>query len=146
MRLVRVAVVLSVFVLTGAAQAKKDDVGEIKGDWTIVAMKMGERSAPDDLIKGLTSRFDGQGYTNRKAGEVIEEGSYQIDAGVTPRAIDFQIKKGEGAGKKQLAVFAIDGETLTLCVAEAGSEKRPTSLEPKANPGAIVLVLKRAKP
>jgi uncharacterized protein (TIGR03067 family) len=146
MRIARAALVLSLASLLGASQAKKEEAGDIKGDWSIVSMKMGDKSAPADMIKGLAVSFDGQGYTNKSSDQVVEQGTYQLDTAKTPWTIDFTIKKGPDAGKRQLGLIAVDGKTLTLCVADAGSEKRPTSLEPTPGSPAMVVVMKRAMP
>ena len=145
MRVTRAVVFLSALSVLGAGGGPDESVGEIKGDWTIIAMKMGNRSAPDDLIKGLTSNFDGESYTNKASDKVVEQGTYRVDPSKTPRTIDFAIKVGPDAGKRQLGVYAVDGETLTLCVSEAGSDERPASLTPKADSPAMTFVMKRAK-
>ena len=74
---------------------------------------------PADLIKGLTVTFNAQSYTNKAKNQVVEQGKYQIDTAKTPWTIDFAIEKGTDAGKRQLGIFTIDGETLTLSVAES---------------------------
>ncbi len=53
------------------------------------------------------------------------------------------IEKGTDAGKVQLGIFTIDGETPALSVAEAGSEKRPTTLDSWYDTPGLTYVLKR---
>ena len=66
---------------------------------------------PDDPTAGpqLTA-FDGKEYVQRKGQTIIEEGSYEVDPSKTPRSIDFVIKKGPDAGKRQLGIYELDGQ------------------------------------
>ncbi len=146
MRLLRVFGLLPVIgLLLAAAEAQKDEGKSPIGDWTIIAIKSMGRSAPDDLIKGLTVTFNAQkSYAIKAKDQVVEQGRYQINTAKTPWTIDFAIEKGSDAGKHQLGIFTIDGETLTLSVAEAGSEKRPTTLDSKADTPGLTYVLRRA--
>lgn len=147
MRVARAVLVLSsVCCSLGADTPTKDDGKGLKGDWTIVSVTIGDRSAPADMVKGLTTSFDERAYTNRSHNEVVEQGTYRLDTEKSPWTIDFAVTKGPEAGKRQLGLVALDGKTLTLCVADAGSPRRPTSLEPKADSQATVVVMKRSLP
>ncbi len=146
MKLAHAGLVLSAIILLGAAEDAKDAAETLKGDWSIVSMKMSDKTAPADLIKGLGVNFDGRSYTNRANDQVVEQGTYQVDTAKTPWTIDFTIVKGPDAGKKQLGVLALDGKFLTLCVADAGSSTRPPSLDPATGSQAMVVVMKRVMP
>ena len=146
MKLANAVVLLSAVAFIAADEPKKDDAEALKGNWSAVSLKEGGRSAPDDLIKKFKASFDGKGYTNIVEGDVIEVGDYTIDASKTPKTIDFDIKKGQGEGKKQLGIFQIDGDKLTLVVAVPGSPDRPKSIKPENADPVSELVLERAKP
>ena len=145
MRLANVVVLLSAAAFIAADEPKKDDAEAIKGSWSAVSLKQGGKSAPDDLIKKFKASFDGKGYTNLVDGDVIEVGGYTIDTSKTPKTIDFDIRKGEGQGKKQLAIFQVEGDKLTLIVSEPGSPDRPKSIKPEKTDPVIEVVMKRAK-
>ena len=141
MNILRAMIALSIVGLSGA-----DEPTNLKGEWSLVSLKIGGQLAPPDLIAGFISTFDTQKYTNRVGDKTLEEGSYHIDASKMPAAIDFAITKGPQAGKKQSGIYRLDGDTLTLCVSDAGTETRPTTLEPPAGTAFTVVVLKRVKP
>lgn len=122
-----------------------DDAEVLKGNWSAISLTQGGKSAPEDLITKFKTKFDGKNYVNTADGQVVEEGGYTIDTTKTPRAIDFDIRKGEGQGKKQLAIFQIEGDKLTLVVADPGSPDRPTSIKVEKTDPFILVVLKRAK-
>ena len=146
MRFASAFLLLSAIGLISADEPPKDDAEALKGNWSAISLTQGGRSAPADLIMKFKSKFDGTNYTNAADGQVVEEGGYTIDATKTPKTIDFDIKKGEGQGKKQLAIFQIEGDKLTLIVAEPGSPDRPKSIKLEKTDQFIELVMKRAKP
>jgi uncharacterized protein (TIGR03067 family) len=146
MRLANAVVVLCAVGFIAADEPKKDDAEALKGNWSAISFQQGGRAAPDDLIKKFKASFDGKNYKNLVDGQVLEEGGYTIDASKTPKTIDFDIRKGDGEGKKQLAVFQLEGNKLTLVVAEPGSTDRPKSMKTEKTDPFIELVLERAKP
>jgi uncharacterized protein (TIGR03067 family) len=89
--------------------------------------------------------FDDQSYTNSVGDPVDEAGSYTIDASKTSNTIDFDIGKGPDAGKKQLGLFKIEGDKLTIVVAKPGSTDRLKALKPEDSEQVIVAVLARGK-
>jgi uncharacterized protein (TIGR03067 family) len=137
-------VVLVILSLSAGLRAADDpektkgDADAIKGTWQITLAGAG---ANDDWIT-----FDGKTYVQKHGAEVVEEGEYVLDPAKSPKAIDFLIKKGDAAGKKQLAVYELDGDALKVCTAEPGDEERPKALEAKAGKGVTLFRLKRVKP
>jgi uncharacterized protein (TIGR03067 family) len=137
--------ILSVFGASSAPRASAaaaDDAPELKGEWGLISLKMDGKVAPDDLIKGFVSTFEGGSYTNMVGDRLVEQGTYVTDGSKSPKTVDFTIKKGPDAGKTQLGIYQIVGETVTICVAEAGSDKRPEDFT--AVPSTVV-VLKKLK-
>jgi uncharacterized protein (TIGR03067 family) len=146
MRLASAMLILSAVGLFSADDAKKDDAESLKGKWSVVSLSTGGQAAEGDLIKDLKMDFDDKTYSVTGSEPFLEEGNYTIDASKSPKTIDFDIKKGQEAGKLQLGLFKIDGTKLTIVVSQAGSKERPTSL--KVEPGSMIseIVLEKAKP
>jgi uncharacterized protein (TIGR03067 family) len=149
MRVVKLVLMLSVVGLIAADEPKskkKDDAEAIKGKWKAVSMKMGKQSTPEEFLKTFRCQFDEKTYNNTVSDEVIEEGSFTIDSSKTPKTIDFDIKKGHDEGKKQLGVYKLEGDKLTIVLTRAGSTERPKSLEPEEGSEVIEVVLEKVKP
>jgi uncharacterized protein (TIGR03067 family) len=145
MGLINATLLLASIGFPGVDDAKKDDAEAIKGKWTAVSIKQGGNPIPDVVTKTFKFDFDGKNYTNTAAGQ-SEEGGYALDSSKTPRTIDFDIKTGNDKGKKQLAIYMLDGDKLTIVAAQAGSTERPTTLEPDADSPLLVIALEREKP
>jgi uncharacterized protein (TIGR03067 family) len=146
MRLANTVMLISAVGFIAADAPTNGDADALKGNWSAISLTTGGKSAPADLIMKFKTSFDGKNYTNMADGQVVEEGGYTVDVSKTPKTIDFDIKKGEGSGKKQLAIFQIEGDKLTLVIAEPGSPDRPKSMKPEKTDPVVELVLKRAKP
>jgi uncharacterized protein (TIGR03067 family) len=143
----RIAITLLVVAAINLAadDPKKDDTAAFKGNWTAVSIKMAGQEVPAEDLKKFKCSFGDKTYTNSVGGEVIEEGGYTIDAMKTPKTIDFDIKKGSDEGKKQLGIYKVEGDTLTMVVGQAGATERPKSLKPEAGDQLIEVVLERVK-
>jgi uncharacterized protein (TIGR03067 family) len=125
--------------------AKKDDAEALKGKWVAVSIKQGGMAVPDEVVKEFKFKFDGKEYVNSAPGQ-SEEGGYKIDSSKSPKTIDFDIKTGNDKGKKQLGVYKLDGDKLTIVAAIAGETERPKSTEPGADDPVLLVVLEREKP
>lgn len=145
MRLANVVLLLASAGLIAADEPKKDDAESLKGNWSAVSMKQGKDDLPDNLVKSFKFGLDGTNYTNTIGTELAEEGGYTIDASKMPKTIDFDIKKGPDAGKKQLGLYKIEGDKLTIIASQAGSTERPKSLDADSDQ-VLLLVLERVKP
>jgi uncharacterized protein (TIGR03067 family) len=145
MRVAAAIFVLSAVGFVAADDAKKDDAELLKGKWKAVSISMGGEPVPDEVVKDFKMNFDGKEYKNT-AGDMVEEGSYTIDASKSPKTIDFDIKTGPDAGKRQLGIYKIEGEKLTMVVARAGSDERPKSFTVDPDSTIVEIVLEKVKP
>ena len=119
---------------------------KLKGKWSAVSIKHGGQSAPDEFLKDFKFTFEEKTYTNVVNDDVIEEGEYTIDDSKSPKTIDFDIKKGQDEGKKQIGIFKIEGDKMTIVIAEAGEKDRPNSFKVEEGSSLIEAVLERVKP
>ena len=72
-----------------------------------------------------------------------ERGSIKIDASKKPMAIDLIITEGSDAGKTQLGVIEVTGDTMRASLDTPGAGQRPTDFTVKD--GVIVFAGKRSK-
>ncbi len=144
MSLANATVVLASLAILAADDTKKEDADVIKGKWVAVSIKAGGGDAPEELVKSFKMEFDGKKYVNTGGGQT-EEGGYTIDSSKSPKTIEFDIKAGSDAGKKQLGIYKIDDGKLTIAVALAGATERPKSFGSETD-AQVVVVLEREKP
>ncbi|HEX5215615.1 MAG TPA: TIGR03067 domain-containing protein [Vicinamibacterales bacterium] len=82
-------------------------------------------------------------YQQVTNGTVDETGSLKLDATKKPMTIDLIIEEGNDAGKLQLGIIEVTGDTMKLKLNMAGATPRPTSFE--AEDGLILVTASRAK-
>jgi uncharacterized protein (TIGR03067 family) len=82
-------------------------------------------------------------YAQTVNGAVNERGTVKLDPAKTPMSIDLTIQEGDDAGKLQLGVVAVEGDTMTLKLNTPGGTIRPASLA--VEEGFFVVVCTRKK-
>jgi len=138
------AVALSLLVLFQSAQtappaadAAKKALDQIQGTWQVVTFN--GQSAPAGVDVHLT--FTGDKYEQWANGTADERGSFKVNPATKPASIDLMIAEGSDAGKLQLGVYEINGDTLSLTFSAPSDPVRQKTLAD----GAVVVILKKGK-
>jgi len=131
---------LSLLLVSASLYAQNDASKELErfqGTWALTSAA--GQSLPTGFQSALIITADK--YQGMENGVINERGTIKLNLAVKPTAIDLLISEGTHAGKTQLGVVEIAGDTLTLVLAEPGDTARP-GLSSDANK----LVLARIKP
>ena len=146
----RPALALAVLLVSVALTAADEPVGEaqrLKGIWAARSVTIDGVKAPDDPTMSTTMlAFDGSSYVQREGGRITEEGDYHVSGDKSPKAIDLVIEKGPNSGQRQLGLYRLSGDLLTVCLARAGDRSRPKDFQSKPGTGQSVVELKRFRP
>jgi uncharacterized protein (TIGR03067 family) len=146
MRFPKAFLLVCVAGLIAANEPRQDESASLMGDWSVVSLRLGAKTAPPDVIsKGLGSHFDDKTYNRTIARKITEFGEYNIDDTKMPKTIDLVIKMGEDKGKRQLGIYKIEGKKLTMILTQPGSMRRPKSFEPESGLETLEVVLERTK-
>lgn len=130
----RCAIGLLALALATAVHAQAPQ--SLHGTWVITAAE--GRKLPPGAHVAMVITADGyHGITN---GKINERGTMKVDASAKPMTIDLVISEGTSAGKTQLGVFEVSGDTVQLALAEPGATSRPTAVTQQG------LTLTRIKP
>jgi uncharacterized protein (TIGR03067 family) len=100
----------------------------LQGTWLITSIN--GKAAPEGSPQ-LTLTFAGDKYHQTYGGEVNERGTIKIDATKKPMTIDLIITEGSDAGKTQLGIIAVTGDTLRAKFDTPGAQQRPTDFTVK---------------
>jgi uncharacterized protein (TIGR03067 family) len=146
MTYVRIVLALVVMSVGLGAQAGKSAApptkaaATLQGTWVIASVN---GKPAGEGASELTLTFAGDKYHQAVGGKVNERGTIKIDASKKPMTIDLAITEGSDAGKAQLGIVEVKGDTLRASFDQPGAGKRPTSFE--TTEGALAIVGKKKK-
>jgi uncharacterized protein (TIGR03067 family) len=126
----------------GEKDAAKKDAPSIVGEWDgEKAIRGGmERPIPEGGIKVIFAA-DGK-VTFKEGSKDAEEGTYKVDAKKNPAEIEIMPPK---AGGTHIGIYKIEGDMLTICMADKDSTDRPTKFESPDGSNIFLATLKRVK-
>ena len=152
---------LTAGLLAAPAPADKDP---LVGTWVIVSAVRGGKAF--DEIKGEKLSFTRDGKLTVTAKNEEEKATYKVDASKKPATIDITFEDRPGnskvgrLGKKPATIevairrdntvtfhgiYALEGDTLKICLPIKPGGPRPTKLSSKEGSGNGLIVLKRQK-
>jgi uncharacterized protein (TIGR03067 family) len=134
--------VLSFAQSASAEEAQKN----LQGSWTATKAERDGKPAGD--VVGNRLSFTGNRFRiQSKDGKPLYAGSIRVDPSAKPAAIDFEHTQGVLKGKTWKGIYALDGDTLTICDNAPNLDKgRPAAFEAKSGSGYVLVTFKRTKP
>jgi uncharacterized protein (TIGR03067 family) len=131
MKHMMISLVLALVASLPAQTGIKKEFQPLQGGWSLVTAE-GQAVPP-----GSSSlMFIGDKYEGLSSGKVDERGAVKLDPSTKPMGLDFVITEGTSAGKTQLGLIEITGDTMTLILAEPGVKTRPS---PGSSEGKLIL-------
>jgi uncharacterized protein (TIGR03067 family) len=125
-------------------QAAKKDLAQLQGEWAMTTGVRDGQSLPDEMLKNSKRSCKGDETTVVVGGQLLMKTKFTLDPSTKPKSIDYQITGGSNAGKTQLGIYELDGDTVKFCFATPGKD-RPTDFTTKAGDGRTSSVWKREK-
>jgi uncharacterized protein (TIGR03067 family) len=118
----------------------KPGASPLEGTWVITSIN--GQASPEGSPE-MTLTFTGDKYHQAVGADVNERGTIKIDKTKKPMTIDLIISEGQDAGKTQLGIFEVAGDTLRANLDTPGAQQRPPDLTIKD--GFIMFVGKKKK-
>ena len=124
--------------------AAKKDLAQLQGEWTMATGSRDGQSLPDAMLKNSKRTCKGDETTVVIGGQLLMKTKFTLDPSKKPKCIDYQITGGANAGKTQLGIYELDGDTVKFCFSTPGKD-RPTDFTTQAGDGRTSSVWKREK-
>ncbi len=141
--MLRVAV--AVFAIAVAAPLSAQKAGApgaaaLQGTWVFQSINS---QTPPEGAPEMTLTFTGANYHQTLGQQVNERGTFKVDTSKKPMTIDLTIVEGDDAGKTQLGIFEVAGDTLRANFGLAGATTRPADMTVKTE--SLLLVATKKK-
>ena len=96
----------------------------------------------------ISSPYTGNSFQiQSEDGKPLYAGTVRVDPSAQPAAIDFEHTAGALKGKVRQGIYALDGDTLTVCDNALHLDKgRPAAFEATRGSGYVLITFKRARP
>ncbi len=117
----------------------------VEGTWQLTSIEANGQKTGGDSAPDVQMVIKGDTYKQIEMGTETEQGRFKLDASASPRTIDLDIRTGDDKGKKQLGIYKVQGDTLTLCLAPAGGTDRPKAFDAPQGSNFGLIVFKRKK-
>jgi uncharacterized protein (TIGR03067 family) len=131
-------------------EEKKDDkkadkdADALQGTWLPSTAELAGKPFPEDVRKSMKLVVKNDEYTVT-VGKTTDQGTVKLDPSAKPKEIDIIGTDGPNKGKKFLAIYEIDGDTLRVCYDLSG-KNRPTEFKTKEDTQLFLVTYKREKP
>ncbi len=112
----------------------------LQGTWVVTSIN--GQSAPEGSPE-MTLTFTGEKYQQAVGGEVNERGTFVADGSKKPMTLDLVIAEGSDAGKTQLGIFEVTGDTMRANLDTPGAAQRPADFTIKE--GGVMFAAKKKK-
>ena len=127
------------------AQPADDVQKRLQGTWTATQAQR-DGNAADDVLGNRLSFAGNRFLIQSKNGQRLYLGTFRLNPSAKPAAIDFQHTEGVLKANTWKGIYALDGDTLTVCDnAPNLSKGRPAAFEAKSGSGYVLITFKRAK-
>ena len=134
--------VLSFSLAARGGDAKDGDT--IQGTWLPATAELGGKMFPDEVRKTIKLVVKDDKYTVT-VGKEVDQGTVKLNPKAKPKEIDIIGTDGPNKGKKFLAIYERDGDTLRVCYDLSG-KARPEEFKTKPDTQLFLVTYKREKP
>jgi uncharacterized protein (TIGR03067 family) len=137
---------LSAILLLAAGLHGQDvpkDLVPLQGTWVPAGAVFDGVDVPAELLKERLWVIAGDQLSEVNKGRRERRATLVIDAAKKPAALDVTYVEGDAKGQMGRAIYKLDGDTLTVCMALPGD--RPTEFASKSGGGLALMTFKRAK-
>ena len=137
-------VILPVSCLCAAADEAKTDQEAVQGKWRIVSFIFNGQPMAEDTYKDLRLEIKGDKYLITEGGATASR-TFKLDPTKKPKAMDVTYDDGPNKGKTNHAIYALEGDILTICRHQHPEMERPKDFTAKAGSDRALIKWKRVK-
>jgi uncharacterized protein (TIGR03067 family) len=124
----------------------KSDQAAVQGTWKMVFAASAGHALPPEGFAGHRLVMSGDKYTYFKEEDRINDhGSFRLDPGASPRAIDITEDQGPNKGVTSHGIYLLDSDTLVVCYSQPPGG-RPAEFTSRPDPCSFLFIYRRVRP
>jgi uncharacterized protein (TIGR03067 family) len=142
------------FVVTGCApvveparspqtQAIKAELARHQGTWIAVSSRRDGKDAAPEVVASIRRIVQGDRVVWTRDGKRFAATTLVLDPARVPKALDVIPDGGPARGQRVSGIYRLDGDRLTICMADAGTP-RPTDFSAEADEPRTLMLFRRA--
>lgn len=137
-------VIWPVFCVAVTVDEAKTDQEAIQGTWRIVSFIFDGQPRAEDTYKDLRLEIKGDKYLITEGGETASR-TFKLDPTKKPKTMDVTYDDGPNKGKTNHAIYALEGDSLTICRHQQPEMESPKEFASKASSERALIKWKRVK-
>jgi uncharacterized protein (TIGR03067 family) len=138
------AFVLMFSFLSGATNGDTSKDAALDGTWLPAEAELAGKKFPDEVRKSIKLVIADGKYTVT-VGKAVDKGTAKLNTSAKPKELDITGTEGPNKGKKIMAIYERDGDTLRVCYDLSG-KGRPKEFKSEADTQLFLVTYKREKP
>jgi uncharacterized protein (TIGR03067 family) len=145
-----VALLVAVLAVNAPAHDGKQDAArqalmKLEGTWTLTALEMAGKAAPEEWFKEAAVKlvFEGGKATIYQGGKRLED-SLTLDPTKSPKQIDTRGTAPGGKVHTTRGIYRVERDTLTICLVTGGTQ-RPAEFKTQPGSDQVLYTFRRQK-
>jgi uncharacterized protein (TIGR03067 family) len=125
-----------------AQRSGKQELDKHQGTWVAVSFRREGAETPEEIVRTITRTVVGDHVTWKRVGKSFAGTTVVLDPTQKPPGIDVIPDGGPSRGKRVLGIYRLEGDRLTLCMADP-DKPRPRAFEAEKGSGQTLMVFER---
>ena len=132
--------------LQGPETLARQELEKLQGRWLATSLQVRGRNATAADLESLQFTLEFEGATLKFGpATALKQAQIRLDPSRNPKAIDLNVKDESGKNYVLLAIYKLDGDSLTLCLtSDPDRVARPSEFHTDGESGTTLIVLRRA--
>jgi len=130
--------------LLSQAAPGSDDLAKQQGTWNAVSSRRDGIDAPEEIVRSITRTVEKDHVTWKREGKNFAGTGLVLDPTQKPPTLDVIPDGGPSRGKQVLGIYKLEGDRLTICMADA-EQPRPRDFKAEKGSRQTLMVFTREK-